>query len=458
MAGIGFELRKILKRDSLLATLHAYAYATIIGSGPWMLSMIGLAAIGGVTFVAINPEVYIAKFQITVTMVICMSLILTGGVQVSFTRFISDRLFENNIAVVMPSFHGVMLFVTLASGLFILPMALLGFPRETLLYKLLLMALFVIMSNIWITTIFLSGLRQYRAIVVLFAVGYGISVGAALMLKPWKLEGLMLGFSLGQLVLLVGMVVMILRSFPAQQFLSFDYFERKKYRFYPTLVLAGLFYNAAAWIDKLIFWNHPETSHEVIGIFRGSLVYDLPVMITHLTMIPGLAIFLMRMETDFVEHYTKFFDAVRDGGSLEQLDELRNDMTESARKGIFDILKVQALVGMIVAVIAPWFLDQIDASPVYLPCLYVLLIAAGLQTALLGILNVLLYLDRRRVVVVLVGSLFFLNAILTYASIWLGPKWYGFGLAASLVVVCAMGFYLLDRKLERLEYEVYMLQ
>jgi Predicted membrane protein len=33
MAGIGFEIRKILRRDSYMSMLSAYAYAGIIGSG-----------------------------------------------------------------------------------------------------------------------------------------------------------------------------------------------------------------------------------------------------------------------------------------------------------------------------------------------------------------------------------------------------------------------------------------
>ena len=32
MAGIGFELRKLLKRDSLLGMMQAYAYAGIISA------------------------------------------------------------------------------------------------------------------------------------------------------------------------------------------------------------------------------------------------------------------------------------------------------------------------------------------------------------------------------------------------------------------------------------------
>ena len=46
MAGIGFEIRKIIRRDNLSATLHAYSYAGVISSGPWVLSIIGMLLVG----------------------------------------------------------------------------------------------------------------------------------------------------------------------------------------------------------------------------------------------------------------------------------------------------------------------------------------------------------------------------------------------------------------------------
>ena len=45
MAGIGFELRKLLSKDSFTGLFQAYAYAGIISSGPWILSIIGLTVI-----------------------------------------------------------------------------------------------------------------------------------------------------------------------------------------------------------------------------------------------------------------------------------------------------------------------------------------------------------------------------------------------------------------------------
>ena len=46
MAGIGFELRRMLRKDTLLGLVQAYAYASVIGSGPWVLSIVGILLIG----------------------------------------------------------------------------------------------------------------------------------------------------------------------------------------------------------------------------------------------------------------------------------------------------------------------------------------------------------------------------------------------------------------------------
>ena len=46
MAGIGFELRRLLDRQSLWGLVKAYAYAGVISSGPWVLSILGVMGIG----------------------------------------------------------------------------------------------------------------------------------------------------------------------------------------------------------------------------------------------------------------------------------------------------------------------------------------------------------------------------------------------------------------------------
>jgi polysaccharide biosynthesis protein PelG len=456
MAGIGFELRKILKRDNLLSMLQAYGYAAIISSGPWVLSIVGILIIGVLSYAVVVPGVLIVQFQVTVTYIIAFSLILTGPFQLAFTRFTADRLFEKQLAIILPNFHAVALCVTVLGGVLGLIASMFLFPQQTVAYRLLLLAAFVIMCNIWIATIFLSGMKQYKAIVWLYLFGYSFTIVAALLLRGFKLEGLMSGFVIGQAILLMGMMALILRNFPAERFISFEFFN-KRLR-YPSLFWIGLFYNFGVWADKIMFWFTSDTSQAVIGPLRASVIYDLPIFLAYLSIIPGMAIFLLRMETDFVEYYDGFYRAVRSGGSLQRIEQFRNDMVNTIRLGIFEIIKIQTIAVLVLVVSGEQILSWLGISTLYLPLLYVDVIAAGLQVVLLGVLNVFFYLDQRRIVLGLCAAFVFLNIALTEVSLRLGPALYGYGFAVSLLLVVLAGFFLLSRKLDVLEYETFMLQ
>ena len=64
-----------------------------------------------------------------------------------------------------------------------LPCALFLFPGQSVLYRILLAMGLAIMSSIWVATVFLTGMKQYRAILYIFAIGYGITVFAAMLLR-----------------------------------------------------------------------------------------------------------------------------------------------------------------------------------------------------------------------------------------------------------------------------------
>ena len=456
MAGIGFELRRLLKRESLLGLIQAYGYAGVISSGPWVLSIVGILIIGVLSYAVVVPDVSIVQFQVTVTYIIAISLIMTGVFQLSFTRFSADRLFEHHREIILTNFHAVALAVTVMSGVTgVLAMVLL-FPAQTLLYRLMTVAGFVIMSNIWIATIFLSGMKHYKEIVWLYFVGYALTVVSALVLRPLGLEGLLAGFVIGHAALLLGMLSLILRNYTAERFISFEYFDREK--IYPTLMAIGVFYNLGVWVDKFMFWYYPATSQTVIGPLRASLIYDLPVFLAYLSIIPGMAIFLVRLETDFVEYYDAFYDAVRSGGSLEMIEEYRNGMVQTVKLGVYEIVKIQAIAALFIMVAGGAILEWLGISTLYLGLLHVDVVAAGLQVVFLGILNVFFYLDRRRTVLALTAAFVVLNFVLTAWTMSLGPAFYGYGFAAALLLVTMAGAWRLSRTLARLEYETFMLQ
>ncbi len=456
MAGIGFELRKLLQKQSYFGLLQAYVYAGIISSGPWVLSIIGVIFVGFLSLGVVFPHTLIVQFQVSVTYLILSSLIFTGFIQLAFTRFIADGLFKKQDERVVPNFNGMLLIVTAISGTFGTLAMFLFFSGMSLSYRLLMLSGFVILCAIWVVTIFLSGMKQYKEIVILFAIGYTVTVLGALLLRSLGMEGLLLGFVIGHFVLLIGMVALTLRTFPLGDVIAFDFLG--KGAMYPSLIWAGFLYNLAVWVDKIMFWFYPDTSQNIIGPLRASLIYDLPIFLAYLAIIPGMAVFLVRIETDFVEYYQKFYDAVREGGSLDHIENMRDNMLFTISQGLFEIVKIQAIAVLVVFVLGDSLLGWLGISRLYLPLLYVDVVAAGLQVVLLGILNIFFYLDKRHIVIFLCLLFLVANIILTALSLHLGASYYGYGFAISLLITVLAGMHLLSRKLDLLEYETFMLQ
>ncbi|WP_118179757.1 exopolysaccharide Pel transporter PelG [Paraburkholderia phosphatilytica] len=456
MAGIGFELRKILKRDSLTSVARAYAYAGLISSGPLILSIFGILLIGLLSLAYVIPKYAVVQFQVSVTYLIACSLILTGPLQLSFTRFISDRLFEHREDLVLSNYNGVLLVSTAVTGVLGFIAIALGFRGEPLGYRVLMIAGFVVISNIWIAVIFLSSVKQYRQILYTFVVGYGCTVGFALLLNRHGITGLLGGFVAGHVVLLIGLSGLIYRHYRSERFISFEVFEK---RFaYPSLALVGLLFNLGVWIDKFMFWYAPGTGSKVIGPLHASVIYDIPVFIAYVCVMPGMATFLVRIEADFVEYYDAFYDAVRSGATLRHINDMRDMMVSSVRTGLYEILKIQAVVLLLIVAFGSHLLDLLHISTLYMPLLMLDVIAASLQVLLLGLLNVFFYLDARRTVLRLCLAFVVLNGVLTGITLWLSPDAYGYGFAIALLILVVAAVQTLDRKFSKLEYETYMLR
>ena len=456
MAGIGFELRKIMRRDTLTGVTRAYVYAALISSGPLILSIFGILVIGLLTLTVVVPTVLITQFQVSVTYMIAFSLILTGPIQLSFTRFVSDRLFEKRDDLVLPNYHAMLLVTTLAAGAFSTAVMLLGFRDQSLHYRMLMVAGFVIVSNIWIAVIFLSSVKQYWQILSSFAVGYTFVVVLALAFAHYGLTGLLGGFVVGHWVLLLSLSALVHRHYRSPRFMSFEVFHRRMA--YPSLAFVGLLFNLGIWIDKIVFWYAPGTGSRVIGWFNASIIYDIPVFIAYVCVMPAMATFLVRIEADFAEYYDAFYDAVRTGATLRRINDMRDMMVRSVRTGLYEIIKVQTVVLLLIVSFGAPLLAALGISTLYLPLLLVDVISASLQVLFLGLLNVFFYLDARIAVLRLSCAFVVLNGALTGVSLWLGPSTYGYGFAAALVIVVIVAVRMLDAKFASLEYETYMLR
>ncbi|MGF1686748.1 exopolysaccharide Pel transporter PelG [Photobacterium japonica] len=455
MAGIGFEIRKILKRNSLLSMFEAYGLAGLISSGPWVLSILALLAIGLLSIGIVFPTYVIVQFLVIVTYLMAGSLIISGLFQLLLTRYISDLIFAKQEHKIVPNLLGSMLVTSTIAALF--GVGVLAFC-ETIEapVKIAIFASFVLLCNQWLIIIFLSGMKEYYRIFFTMAFSYLLMVVLSVVLPPFGLLGLMLIFASCQAIMTFAFLYHVIRHFPANRLVDFEFLNYKK-TFY-SLIFCGLLYNLGVWLDKFVFWSREETSHQVIDIFRASYIYDLPIFIAYLAIVPGMAVFMLRMETDFADACLKFYDAVREGATLTSIQLLKDKMVLACQQSIYEIFKVQGITLALLILWAEDILLALNIDLAYLHLLYVDLVGVSLQVLVMSILNVMYYLDKRYAALGLTALMAVGNVTLAFISIDMGPVFYGYGFAVTMLVTTIVGMIMLDNQFEDLEYQTFMLQ
>ncbi|MGB1309719.1 MAG: exopolysaccharide Pel transporter PelG [Leucothrix sp.] len=457
MAGIGFELKKMLQDDSWFGLLKTYAYAGAISSGPWVLSILGIMLVGLMSLG--NKEsasTWLGEFLVSVTWLMSFSLVLSSLLQLVFTRFMADQLYKKNDAIILPNFLGAAGVSTAVSGILGIICWLLFFRQLSFLYCTLMLMNFVLLCNVWLAVIFVAGMKRYKTILIIFLVSYLSIVVLSTVLNNAGTEGLLLAVFIGHSILLVSMLVMIFQEYSADLIIRFDFLQLKN--IYPILIFIGVFFNMGVWVDKWIFWFTPATSNDVNGVLRASVIYDLPIFLAYLSIIPGMASFLLRVETDFVLNYQSYYSAVNEGATLGKIEDEREKMTQSIRNAYLEIIKVQGVTVLLFFVMAEDIIKWLDLSPLYVHLYYIDLLATAIQVLFLATLNIFFYFNFLKEAFWMSFGLFMLNTILSLATIFLGPAFYGYGFALAIFITTLFGMFVLSNKLERLEYITFMLQ
>jgi uncharacterized membrane protein len=453
MAGIGFELRRLMRQDSLTNIVRTYGYAGLVGSGPWVSSIASMLVVGAATGGLSDASRPVVAFLQAVTCLTAASLVVTGPLQLMFTRFVSDRLFEERPGEVLPNTLGALTVTTLGGGLtgsLALPW-LDGIPPTT---RLLMLTAFVLACDGWLLVALMTGLKAYGRVLAAFCGANALGTGTSLAFCGAGLEGLLAGWLVGQAVLTFGLWALVTLEYPASRLVAFDFLSPRWAKY--DLAAAGLLWNAGIWADKVLFWTHPETSAPVLGPLRHSVVYDLPAFLAYLTVVPGMSVFLMRMETDFAEQFQVYFAAVRGGGGLADLRQAKDGMVRAVRMGLWDIAKVQGMTLLAGLASGGAVLAGLGLPAMYRPLLNVDLAAVALQVFLLALVGVLFHLDKRRSALAVVASFAVTNVLLTAATLRLGPEFYGYGTAVAALASALPALLLVDRALARFEFDTFM--
>ena len=452
MAGIAFEIRKLLKTKSLAGLSYAFMYGISLSAGPIIVSIFTIL-LSGLIARQFLDENTVRNYQIVVTYIIALSLIISSPLQLILTRFIADRYFENSIEKILPNFLGALLIATVMGFSAGFSFSLWGMRELPIQFKAVFTFSLSLMSGFWLINILLTAFKDYKLILIAFITGFGTILLLTQLLSRFGIEGLLLAFLTGVSITFIILTGYLFRMYPTDNLLDISFLKSG----YHTLILVGIFYNLGVWIDKFLFWFSPETGSPVLGPFRSSIVYDIPMFLAYLSITPGMGYFFLKLEGEFASYYTKYYEAIISGETLERIYELGHNMIIAARNIIQETIRTQAIVIILLLIFEKSIFEFFHLSLVYIPLFNVLILGTSLQLLVMAVLSLIYYFDLRKESLIITSLFALLNAVLTYVSIKLGPYYYGYGFFLALLVSLVAGILLLRRVLYEIHYRTFML-
>lgn len=449
MAGIGFELRRILKKNNYTGDIYAYFIASFY-STPWLFAAIALILLNIISkYFLFDTD--IAIIAVTITYDFVISLISVAPVQAILIRYIGDVCRGPNdkidAAVLFTSFS-LAGFLALVAGI-----SFYVFSEGDMLYKFISISLVVVTNWIWLGVTVLQSFHKHFYILKAFCAGSLISLGMAIGLgKMFSLSGTLVGYGMGQAIILLFLMANILKSinkkctcFFHKKFLS--YFLR-----FPSLAFIGFFYMSAIWIDKIVIWSLLGT--KIWSNLYVFLPYDVCVFIAYVTIIPGAAHFLIKMETSFVGHYKAYLDAL-ENEILAVIYRRKMKALGILQKIVRDLIKFQGIFSFIVFVYA-YQIFRVFHVTIASPYVFrILIVTAFIHTILMAVITIHLYFNFRKQALFLALFFFFSNFVLTACSVFLGPSYYGWGYLISCLMTLVLGTRTLSKGLVDLEYFIF---
>ena len=343
MAGIGLTLERLTSRGSFAGTFQALVYCCVVSCGPWLFTIICL---GAMTWFGARhlDESRIALFGNIVIYNFAFSLVLTGPLTLICTRYLADRLYSRDIRTLNGVYLGAVtltnvLSLTVSFGFYF-------FFTDLPLYFVVAATInFVLVSMLWLTSTFLHAIKNFNAFIFTFAVGMIVAfVAGSFLSTPNGALGMLWGFNVGLFIIVFVTIGIGISQYhnDIESPLSFIYYFKK----YWDLALSGIIYYMAIWIDKWIMWfagDNVSTARNVVF----NPIYDFPMFLAYLSLIPALSVFMLHTETGFLKHYHLFYREIEAHASYSWLHDRCQRMVDCLLAGLKDIAILQASLTLV---------------------------------------------------------------------------------------------------------------
>jgi len=453
MAGIGFELRRLTQRDDLMGVVQGYLHSALVSSGPWLFTVLAIAAINLFSQSWASPE-ELADFRIAIIYSFSFSLVLTGPVMLVATRYLADRIYGASVEQAPGMMLGAFLvtFATQAPIVFWFYGDYVDLPNGV---RAAAIANYFLVTGVWIVSIFLTALKDFRSITWAFAAGMVTAFVCAIWLgEDYGTSGLLIGFNIGLATIMFTLISRVFAEYPYPITKPFEFLGHAKK--YWDLALTGVIYNMAAWVDKWIMWFVPERETLPSGMISYPN-YDGAMFLAYLTIVPAMAVFIVNLETRFFETYQKFYRDIQSHAVLERIHENHRNIIETLKESARNVTILQACVAFLAVLLAPQLFQWAGISIFQIGMFRFGVLGAFCHVLLLFLTIVLSYFDLRRKMLYVSCVFLVTNAVFTYATAQMGFAFYGYGYFLSCLVTLLFAYAVTAREVLRLPYLTFVL-
>lgn len=453
MAGIGFELRKLTRKDDLLGIFRAYTHATMASTGPWLFTVL---AIGGITI--LYSQYYAVEFLMNFRIVVIynfgFSLVCSAPVFMVITRYLADSIHRKNVTHT-PS----VLFISLGLlNLFLLPVSILyyfWYVDLSMGMRVNAVANLVLISSVWVLGVYMTALKDYRSVTRAFGIGMLLAFLLSQMFKrPYGDVGMLVGFNIGNAWIVFSLIAKVLAEYPYR--LTRKTELKQYYRKYWELAVGGFFYNAAIWIDKWVMWIWAPEREMLPSKMVFYPDYDSGMFLAYLTIVPAMAIFLFSVETNFFDRYRRFYHDILEHRPLATIQNNYKHIIEAILQSTRNFIVVQGTVCLVAILLAAQMFDLLNINYHQIGIFRLGTLGAMFHVLVLFEMIVLSYFDCRRITMWI--QLFFLisNALLTYLTIDMGFTYYGYGYFLSALLTFGLTTIVLYTHIQNLPYHAFI--
>lgn len=455
MAGIGFTLRKLASRDDLFGVARAFTHAAFASCGPWLFTVLALA---GITM--FYSEYFAAdqllNFRVIVIYNFAFSLVLSAPVFMVITRYLADYIHFQDVtrtpSILIGSIALLILIEAPAAAWFYF-----AYVDLPLTLRLSAFANLFLITAVWLLGVYLTALKDYRSVTRAYLIGMVLAMFLGLLFKSeYGDAGMLNGFSLGLAFIVFSLAAKVFAEYPykfAEPFSMMHYFRK-----YWELAVAGIFYNAAIWVDKWIMWFAPE-SWVLQSKMRMYPDYDSAMFFAYLTIVPAMATFVFNVETNFFERYRRFYADILNHAPLKKIFQNHSKVIESVVDGARNFIVIQGMLTFLAVALAPKIFDLLNINYTQIGMFRLGVLGAFFHVLALFGQIILSYFDHRRQVMWIQGFFLLSNTVLT---LWImldssfGYPFYGYGYFLSSVLTFILTGMALFAHIRELPYHAFI--